>query len=136
MKGSDFIFDTTHILYYKCRKINLNQGRSNTDFPDWIKNKKATRNPINDDYKYFQYTVTVALKKQKEKRKEYQKFFFPWREDHWVKIMKNNNLIIALNVSHAKIKKLYSAFVSKKTSKHEKQIILSMIPNEEDISAL
>ena len=76
MKGSDFIFDTTHILYYKCRKINLNQGRSNTDFPDWIKNKKATRNPINDDYKYFQYTVTVALKKQKEKRKEYQKFFF------------------------------------------------------------
>ena len=77
MKGSDFIFDTTHILYYKCRKINLNQGRSNTDFPDWIKNKKVTRNPINDDYKYFQYTVTVALKKQKEKCKEYQTFFFP-----------------------------------------------------------
>ena len=26
MRGSDFIFDYVHILYYKCHKINLNRG--------------------------------------------------------------------------------------------------------------
>ena len=35
-------------------------GGSHIDSPDWIKNKKATINLINDD-KYFQYAVTVAL---------------------------------------------------------------------------
>ena len=38
MKGSEF---------YKCHKINPNGGRSHIDSSDWIKNKKATINPIN-----------------------------------------------------------------------------------------
>ena len=43
-------------------KINPNRGRPYIDFPDWIKNKKPTTNPINkNDNKCFQYTVTVAL---------------------------------------------------------------------------
>ena len=55
MKGSDFILDYVNLLYYKCHTINMNRGGSYMDSPDWIKNKKATLNPINDDYKYFQY---------------------------------------------------------------------------------
>ena len=36
------------------------------DFPDWIKNKKATINPINKwDNKHFHYAVTVALSHEK-----------------------------------------------------------------------
>ena len=32
------------------------------DSPDWIKNKKATVNPINNkDNRCFQYIVTIAL---------------------------------------------------------------------------
>ena len=32
------------------------------DYPDWIKNKKATRNPINENNnKCFQYALTVTL---------------------------------------------------------------------------
>ena len=27
MRGSDFIFDLVHLLYYKCHKINPNCGR-------------------------------------------------------------------------------------------------------------
>ena len=46
MKGSAFVFDYVHLLHYKCYKINLNRGRSYIDSPDWIKNKKATINPI------------------------------------------------------------------------------------------
>ena len=62
MKGSDFDFDYVHLLYYKCHKINPNRGGSYIDSPDWIKNKKATINPIKrKDNKCFQYAVTVTL---------------------------------------------------------------------------
>ena len=44
MKGSEFVFDYVHLLYYKCHKINLNRGGSYIDSPDWRKN--ATINPI------------------------------------------------------------------------------------------
>ena len=46
-KGSEFVFDYVDLLYFKCHKINPNRSRSYTDSPDWIKNKKATINPIN-----------------------------------------------------------------------------------------
>ena len=62
MRGSEFAFDYVQLLYYKCHKTNLNCGKSYIDSPDWIKNKKATINPINKkDNKCFQYAVTVAV---------------------------------------------------------------------------
>ena len=62
MRGSDFIFNSVQLLYCKCHKVNFRRGGSNTDSPDWIKNKKATINPKNKDDKCFQYTATVPLK--------------------------------------------------------------------------
>ena len=48
MKGSQFVFNYVHLMYYKCHKINPNRGRSYADSPDSIKDKKkATINPIN-----------------------------------------------------------------------------------------
>ena len=62
MKGSQFVFDYVHLLYYKCQEINPNRGGSHIDSPDWIKNKEAAINPINKKgNKCFQYVVTVAL---------------------------------------------------------------------------
>ena len=62
LRSSDFIFDCVHLLCYKCHKKNPNRGRSCIDYPDWIKNKKATINPINKkDNKCFQYAATVTL---------------------------------------------------------------------------
>ena len=61
MKGSDFIFDVVQIMYCKCHKVNFNRGGSNIDSPDWIKKKKATINPKNEDDKCFQYAAAVAL---------------------------------------------------------------------------
>ena len=40
MKGSEFVFDYVHLLYYKCHKINPSPGGSYIDSPDWIKTKK------------------------------------------------------------------------------------------------
>ena len=37
MKGSEFVFNYVHLLYYKCHKINPNRGGSYINFPDWIK---------------------------------------------------------------------------------------------------
>ena len=73
IKGSEFVFDYVHLLYYKCHKINLNRGGSYINSTDWIKSKKATINPINKkDHKYFQCAITVALN-HKELKKEPQK---------------------------------------------------------------
>ena len=46
MKGSEFVFDYVQLLYYICHEISLNRGGSYIDSPDWVKNKKATINPI------------------------------------------------------------------------------------------
>ena len=40
MKGSDFVFNYVHLLYYKCHRIYLNRGGSDIGYPHWIKNKK------------------------------------------------------------------------------------------------
>ena len=65
-KGTEFIFDYVHLLYYKCHKINPNCGGSYIDSSDWIKNEKATIDPINkNDNKCFQYVVTVSLTHEK-----------------------------------------------------------------------
>ena len=61
MKGSEFQFDGLDFLYYDFNKISINRGGSYIDSPKWIKNKKSTINPKNNDYKCFQYAVTLAL---------------------------------------------------------------------------
>ena len=62
MRGSDFIFDSVQLMHYKCLKKNIYIcGGSYIDFPDWIKNKKATINPKTTDGKCFQYGETVSL---------------------------------------------------------------------------
>ena len=61
MRGSDFAFDGGNFLYYDFNKISINRGGSYIDSPKWLKNKKSTINPKNNDYKCFQYAVTLAL---------------------------------------------------------------------------
>ena len=57
MKGSDFEFDGVNLLYYDFNKISLNKGGSYIEFAKWIKDKKSTINPKNNDYKCFQYML-------------------------------------------------------------------------------
>ena len=61
MKELDFEFDGVNFLYYDFNKISINRGGSYIDSPQWLKNKKSTINPVNNDYKCFQYAVTLAL---------------------------------------------------------------------------
>ena len=50
----DLAFDCVYSFYYKCHKINPNCDGLYKDSPDWIKNKKATVNHVNDNDKCFQ----------------------------------------------------------------------------------
>ena len=39
MKGSEFVFDSVDLLYYKLHEISLNRGGSYIDSPKWLKSK-------------------------------------------------------------------------------------------------
>ena len=53
---------------------------------------------------------------------------FPSEKDDWERFEKNN-VTIALNVLCSKKEKIYTAYVLKNNSNHEKQVILLMISN-------
>ena len=110
MKGSDFEFDGVIFLYYDFNKRSINRGGSNIDFPKWLKDKKSTINPKNNDHKCFQYVVTLALNLDKinnnpERISKIKPFIeqynwkeigFPSTSKYWKKIELNNE--IALNI--------------------------------------
>ena len=141
MKGSDFEFDGVDFLYYDFNKISINRGGSYIDSPQWLKNKKSTINPINNDYKYFQYAVTLALNLDKI-RKNSQRIFkikpfidqynwkdidFPAMSQDWKKFELNNE--IALNILYVphNTRKIHVAYKSKHNLTRENPIILLMI---------
>ena len=52
-RGSEFEFDGVNLLNYDFNKISLNRGGSYIESAKWIKDKKSTINPKNNDYKCF-----------------------------------------------------------------------------------
>ena len=110
MRGSDFEFDGVNFLYYDFNKISLNRGGSYIDSPKWLKDKKSTINPKNNDHKCFQYTVTLALNLDKinkhpqriSKIKPFMDQYnwkdidFPSTSKDWRKLELNNE--ISLNI--------------------------------------
>ena len=68
MTGSEFEFDGVNFLYYDFNKTSINRGGSYIDSPKWLKDKKSTINPKNNNDKCFQYAVTLALNLDKIKK--------------------------------------------------------------------
>ena len=110
MRGSDFVFDGVNFLYYGFNKISISRGGSYIDSPKWLKDKKSSVNRKNNDYKCFQYAVTLALNLDKinvhpERISKIKTFFeeynwkdidFPSTNKDWKKIETNNE--VALNI--------------------------------------
>ena len=146
MKGSEFEFDGVDFLYYDFNKISINRGGSYIDSPKWIKNKKSTINPKNNDYKCFQYAVTLALNLDKinnhpERISKIKPFIdqynwneidFPSPSKDWKKFELNNEIALnSLYVPH-NTKKIHFTYKSKHNLNREKQGILLMISNGEN----
>ena len=144
-KGSDFAFDRVNYLYYDLNKISISKGGSYIDSPKCLKDKKSTINPKNNDYKCFQYVVTLALNLDKINKnsqtiskikpfiEEYnwKDIDFPSTSKDWKKFELNNE--VALNILYVphNTKKIEIAYESKHNLTREKQIILLMISNGE-----
>ena len=67
--NEQFVYDSVDALYYNLNKVSLSRGGSYIDSPKWLKYKKATINPKNNDDQYFQCALTVALNYQNIKTK-------------------------------------------------------------------
>ena len=146
MKGSEFEFDGVNFLYYDFNRISLKRGGSYTDSPKWLKNKKSTINPKNNDYECFQYAATLALNLDRinshpERISKIKPFIeqynwndidFPSTGRDWKKFKLNNE--IALNILYVphNTKKIHIAYKSRYNLTREKQVILLMISNGEN----
>ena len=130
-------------MLYDLNKVSLSRGRSYIDSPEWLKNKKATINPKNNDDKYFQYALTVALnyKKIKNHPERISNFHY-WKEidspshrKDWKKFESNNKSIfyMCLNILYVpyNTKEIRHAYKSKYNLKRENQVILLMITDGE-----
>ena len=145
MKGSDFEFDGVNFLYYDFNKMSINRGGSYIDSPKWLKDKKSTINPRNNDHKCFQYAVTLALSlnrinKHPQRISKIKLFIdqynwkdidFPAMSKDWKKVELNNE--IALNILYVphNTRKIHVAYKSKHNLTRENQIILLMITDGE-----
>ena len=59
MRGSDFEFDGINFFYYNFNKTSIYRGGSYIDSPKWLKDKKSTINPKNNDDNCFQYAISI-----------------------------------------------------------------------------
>ena len=142
MIESEFIRDRVDLLYYHLKKKGLKRGGSYVDSPEWLKNKKATINPKNNDDNYFKYALNVALNHKKNKshperilkikpfidQYNWKEIDFPSHSKDWKKFEQNNKTI-ALNillVPH-NTEKIRLAYRSKHNFKRENQVLLLMI---------
>ena len=127
MRGSEFEFDSVNVLYYDFKKTSINRAGSYTDSPKWLKDKKSTINPKNNDDKCFQYAVTLVLNLDKIKKDpqriskikpfiekyNWEDINFPSTSKDWKKFESNNE--VALNILYGlyNTKKIIIAYKSK-----------------------
>ena len=139
MRGSEFGFDGVNSLYNDFNKTSLNRGGSYIEPAKWIKDKRSIINPKNNDYKCFQYAITVALNHDKINRDpqriskikpfieqyNWNGIEFPATSKDWKKI-KQNNESIALNVLYVPhgTKKISLAYKSNHNLNREEKVIL------------
>ena len=142
MDGRDFTFDGVNALYYDLNTVSLSRGKSYVDSPEWLKNKKATINPKNNDDNCFQYALTVALnheqiKSHPERISNIKSFIdqynwkernFPTSSNLWKKF-ESNNASIALNILYVSYnaQEIRHAYKSKYNLTRENQVILLMV---------
>ena len=129
-------------IYCHLQKIGLRRGGSYIDSPEWLKNKKATINPKNNDDNCFQYALTIALnhkqiKSHPERISKIKPFIdqynwkernFPSHSKDWKKFEQNNKTI-ALNILFVphNTEKIRLAYKSKHNFKRENQVVLLLI---------
>ena len=145
MRGSDFGFDGINFFNYNFNKTSTYRGGSYIDSPKWLKDKKSTINPKNNDLKCFQYAATLALNfdninNYPEKISKIRPFIdqynwkdidFPATSKDWKKFELNSKVALNILFVPHNTKKIQLAYRSKYNLTYNKQIILLMITDGE-----
>ena len=145
MRGSDFEFEGINFFNCNFNKASIYRDGSYTDSPKWLKDKKSTINPKNNDHKCFQYADMLALNfddinNHPEKISKIRPFIdqYNWKDidfsptsKDWKKFELNNK--VALNILYIphNTKKIQLAYRSKYNLTRNKQIILLTITDGE-----
>ena len=141
MRGSDIGFDGNNFFNYNFNKTSIYTGGSYIDSPKWLKDKKSTINPKNNDHKCFQYATTLALNfdninNHPEKISKIRPFIdqynwkdidFPATSKDWKRFELNNKVALNILFVPHNTKKIQLAYRSKYNLTYNKQIILLMI---------
>ena len=146
MKGSSFTFERVDLLYYHLHKKKLNRGGSYISSPKWLKNKRVTINPKNDDDECFKYALTGALNHEEIGRNpqriikikpfiniyNWNDISFPSHSSDWKKVEQNNKTI-ALNIFFVpyNTKQIRHVYMSKYHYKRDNQVVFVMITDNE-----
>ena len=145
MKGLDFKFDSVNFLFYDFNEISLNRGGSYIDSPKWLKYKKSTINPKNNDHKCFQYAVTLGLNldnidNHPERISKIKPFLdqynwkdidFPSTSKDWRKLELSNEIVLNILYVPHNTRKIQVPYKSKQNLTCDKQVILLMITDDE-----
>ena len=127
MRGSDFEFDGINFFNYNFNKTSIYRGGSYIDSPKWLKDKKSTINPKNNNLKCFQYVATLALNfdninNHPEKISKIRPFIdqcnwknidFPAASKDWKKFELNNKVALNILFVPHNTKKIQLAYRSK-----------------------
>ena len=136
MRGSEFEFDGVNFLYYDFNKTSINRGGSYVDSPKWLKGKKSTINPKNNDDKCLQYAVTLALNLDKIKKDpqrvskikpfiekyNWEDIDFPSTGKDWKKFECNNEVTLNILYVPYNTKQINIAYKSKNNLTQKRQI--------------
>ena len=123
----------------------LNRGGSYIDSPTWLKDKKSTMNPKNNDDKCFQNAVTLVLnldkiKKDPQRVSKIKPFIdqynwkdidFPSTSKDWRKLELNKEIALSILYVPHNTRKIQVAYKSKQNLTCDKQVILLMITDGE-----
>ena len=145
MRGSEFEFDGINFFYYSFNKTSIYRGDTYIDSPKWLKDKKSTINPKNNDDKCFQYAVTLALNldnidnhpdriskiKPFINQYNWKDIDFPPTNKDWKKLELNNDIALSTLYIPHNTKKIQLAYRFKNNLTCNKQIILLMITDGE-----
>ena len=128
-------------MYYYRNKVSLSRSASYIDSLEWLKTKKATINPKNNDDRCFQHALTVALNYQNIKNNleiiskvrlfidqyNWKEIDFPSHKKDWKKLELNNKSI-SLNILYVpySTEEIRHAYKSKYNLKRKNQVILLM----------
>ena len=135
-RGSEFEFDGINFFYYSFNKTSIYRGGTYIDSSEWLKNKKSTINPKNNDDKCFlnninKHPQSISKIKSFIDQYNWKDIDFPPTNKDWRKLELNNN--IALNILYIphNTKKIQLAYRSKNNLTCDKQVILLMITDGE-----